>query len=114
MTEKPKVYVAGPCDNGETVANVRRAVATGDWLFSLGCIPFIPHMAVIWNLILPRSYEDWMEVGMAWLPCCHAVFRMPGDSPGADRECTQATERGIPVLQTREELLEWVEVWRTK
>jgi len=114
MAEKPRVYVAGPYTSGDVAVNVRRAITTGDWLFSLGCIPFVPHFSHFSHLILPRPYEDWMEIDLAWLPCCHALFRMSGDSPGADRECSQATDRGIPVLRTREELVEWMELWRSK
>ena len=44
-----------------------------------------------------KGYEQWMKLDLAWLDKCDALLRLPGESPGSDREVDAAKERGIPV-----------------
>jgi hypothetical protein len=100
-----RVYVAGPYSGGDTVANINRAIFNGDWLLSLGYVPFIPHLTGFWHLIHPHKYEDWLAYDMAWLRMCDAILRLPGESPGADREEQEAMRIGIPVFLSVPELI---------
>jgi hypothetical protein len=42
-------------------------------------------------------YETWMEISLSLLSACHALLRLPGESPGADREIGFALSVRIPV-----------------
>lgn len=100
MTGKRLVYVAGPLTTGNQDRNVNRAVKVADNIRAWGGVPIIPHLSTIWAMISDRhwSYEDWMEVDFAYIKRCDALYRMPGDSPGADREVRYAESLGIPVF----------------
>ena len=100
-----RVYVAGPYSGGDTLANIARAVFHADWLLSLGYIPFVPHLTGFWHFYHPRKYEEWLAYDMAWLRMCDALLRIPGESPGADREVALAESLGIPVFYSVPELI---------
>ena len=93
-----RVYVAGPFTHGDQTANVRRALATADRLRDQGLVPVIPHLLATCDLVKPRPYEFWMQECISHLLTCNVVARMPGYSPGADREIEVATAAGIPWL----------------
>lgn len=109
-----RVYVAGPysktCCRISTSGNVRNAVLAGDELWARGFVPYIPHLTHLWDLISPKSYEEWLELDNCFLPCCRAVLRLPGESSGADKEVELAENLGIPVFSTIELLVDWFRI----
>lgn len=94
----PKVYVAGPFSKGDQFVNVRRACDAAQDLRLLGFIPFNPLLSSLAHFAHPMSYEEHMSEDLAWLSVCDAVFRIPGESPGADREVFLARRLRIPVF----------------
>ena len=94
-----KVYVAGPMTGNTMVANVRRAIVAADALLEAGHAPFVPHLFYFWNQIREHSYEMWMDLDLRWLKACDAIVRLPGESPGADREVAAARHLAIPVFE---------------
>ena len=100
-----KVYIAGPYTKGDTAINVREAILAGDQIYSMGFIPFIPHLTHFWHIVCPRPYEQWLKLDIEWLLVCDAVLRLPGDSSGADAEVLLATNSGIPVYFGMEEFI---------
>lgn len=96
--DAPLVYVAGPLTRGDLINNVREAVLAGERLRSGGIAPVIPHLTAFWHFLTPNNYEAWMDYDFAVLSRCDGLLRVPGDSPGADREVAFARERGIPVF----------------
>ncbi|MEK7381836.1 MAG: DUF4406 domain-containing protein [Elusimicrobiota bacterium] len=103
---RPRIYVAGPYTLGDSVLNVRAAILVADELWQLGYAPFIPHETMLWHLVAPKSYEEWMTIDREWLGACDAVFRLPGESKGADREVEDARSRGLPVHFTISSLVD--------
>lgn len=104
-----RVYVAGPIganDEGRSV-RVRAAIDAGEKIRRAGMFPFIPHIAEEWSKIHEHTYECWMRYDDAWLVVSEAVFRVPGHSPGADREVARAAELGIPVFHDFDSLVAW-------
>jgi hypothetical protein len=101
------VYVAGPLTCGDVLANTRLAIIAGNNLRNDGYIPFIPHLTVFWDMVFPRSYEDWMSQDFEWLSRCDALYRLPGESGGADREVKLAKKLGIPVFTDYFKLSVW-------
>jgi len=103
-----RVYVAGPLTQGNYWQNVEAAQAAGAALMRAGHAPFIPHLYAYLALHEDAwvfSYEDWMTLDFKWLSQCEAVLRLPGHSPGSDRETKRAHELAIPVYYNLEELL---------
>jgi len=94
------VYIAGPYTHGDVAVNVRSAVAAGLDIADAGHVPFVPHLFHFAHLVFPQPYEVWMQLDLSWLACCHAVLRLPGHSPGADREVERAMQLGLPVYHS--------------
>lgn len=105
------MYVAGPISRfapgGSQFLNAREGVLVAERLRAAGLVPFCPHLSALWELITPVPYEAWMELDFAWIERCDALLRMPGESPGADREVAFAREHGVEVFDNEPELLAW-------
>ena len=84
------IYVAGPYTKGDVARNVREAIITGNNLRALGHTPFIPHLTHFWHLLVPHEIDYWYAYDMEWLEKCDAVFRIGGESKGADAEEARA------------------------
>lgn len=95
------VYVSGPLTTGGPVAlsrNIRRAVEAGCALIERGYIAVVPHeKALLCEEIFRQSYAAWLEYDFRVIERCDAVLRLPGVSPGADREAAHARALGLPV-----------------
>lgn len=104
-----RVYVAGPYTNGDVQDNVDKAISIGESIWRHGHIPFIPHLFHYWHLQHPGNYEKWATLDIAWLLRCDAIYRIDGESPGADMEVAVARAHNMPVFYTMNGLCEWVE-----
>ena len=82
--------------------NVRDAIRAAHAAASLGAAVHVPHLSYHWHVMFPRPYEDWMADDFEVIARCDALYRMDGESPGADREVAFATEHAIPVLRDME------------
>lgn len=104
------VYIAGPLTHGDQCLNVRAAVMAGNRLMRAGHDVIIPHLFVYVEMMDPvsdertTSYDEWLARDLRLLKRCDCVLRLPGTSPGADREVTYAREHGIPVYFDEHEL----------
>ena len=52
----------------------------------------------------PMDYETILKQDLAWVKKCDALLRLPGDSPGADREVQYALSQGLLVTQSMDYL----------
>lgn len=94
------IYVAGPLTNGDSWANVNRAIRVGEAVRRAGYVPLIPHLSILHALLFPGvGYEDWMKQCLEYVSRSDIVLRMPGASKGADREVEFALSVGIPVVE---------------
>ena len=100
----PLVYVAGPFSKGDVMLNIRAAMNTTRTLIDRGFVVFCPHLSGFQHLVDPRSYDEWLAYDLKVILCCDAVYRMPGESPGADKEVVFAVSHGIPVYSSLETL----------
>ena len=85
-----RIYVAGPLSEGDHGDNVRTAILVATALLDAGHHPYLPHLTAFWHLVTPRDYEVWMDLDIEWIKQCEALVRLPGESPGADREVIAA------------------------
>lgn len=104
-----RVYIAGPYSAGDVELNVLEAKRAGALVMRAGHAPYIPHLNHDFHRDYPADYEDWLRVDLAYLQTCHYLLRIPGFSPGADKEVAAALAANIPVFYTDEELLEHLE-----
>lgn len=103
-------YVSGPFGKNDEgrMARVEAALAAGARLLAAGLQPLVPHTSHWWGERHPQHYERWMEYDFAWLERCDAVLRIPGESPGADREVALArTKLKKPVFFDESRLVAW-------
>lgn len=98
------IYVAGPYTKGDIAKNVRDAILMGNTLRAMGFTPFVPHLTHFWHMLISHDIDYWYEYDMEWLGKCDALFRLPGESTGADAEEARAQELGIPVFHDLHEL----------
>jgi hypothetical protein len=98
-----KIYVSGPYSK-HMVEGTRNAILAAEKLRKMGHLPFVPHLSLLWDLICPSPYEEWIEYDLEWLAHCDAILRLPGESPGADREVQFAIETGKEVFYNIEEI----------
>ncbi len=107
-----KVYLAGPYSHfppgGSVADNVITAIDAAHVLLDHGFVPYTPHLSHFLEARRSRPYEEWMQLDLAWLACCEALVRLPGHSPGADREVHYALWNGIAVYNGLAALLRTV------
>lgn len=102
------VYIAGPLTKGDRTLNVRNAMLVAIELIKHGYHPYCPHLSHFLQLLNPLPYETWMKLCLAWLVVCDALIRLPGESPGSDREEAFCRLNHIPIYYSVEEFLEAV------
>lgn len=98
------IYIAAPYTQGNIALNVRRAIFAGETVLYHGHTPFIPHLTHLWDLLCPKSWNEWMEIDKVYLSKCDGLLRLPGDSKGADIEVEWAREMNIPVYHDIKEM----------
>ncbi len=105
MTPRPRVYIAGPISIGNQFHNCAKAIHVATDVVRMGCAPYVPHLTCLWDMVnMSLTYEDWLQMCFDWIPTCHALLRVPGESPGADKEVAFAMSLGIPVFYSVEQL----------
>ena len=52
-----------------------------------------------------REFKKWIELDFVWLAHCNVLFRLPGESTGADMEVAEAKRLGIPIVYGLGELI---------
>lgn len=107
---KPLVYLAGPITKPDPLVNTHHALHLAARILGEGVVtPFVPHLTVLWELVLPQDYETWLAYDFEIIAKCNALLRIPGESAGADREVVHASELGIPIFHTVEDLYAWAQ-----
>ena len=99
------VYIAGPYTHPDPVENTHKVIQVADYLMQFGFSPYVPHMNIIWHLVIPHDPDFWYKYDLEWLKKCDCLLRLSGKSLGADEEVKFAKELGIPVYYTTDELL---------
>ncbi len=109
---RPKIYVAGPMTgSGCPYGNIAEAYRFATDLWDKGWCPVVPHGAALWAMQpgAPFTGAGWLEYDFELLAGCAALFRMPGVSPGGDKEVERARELGLDVyLSSGWEQVPWV------
>lgn len=97
------IYVSGPYSS-DPPTNTVRAILAGEDVERMGGIPLVPHLSHLWDALSPHEWAYWLRIDLALVARCDVVYRLPGDSQGADLEVAEARRLDIPVIESREEL----------
>jgi len=103
------VYVAGPMRSG-LEKGVHAAIKVADELVANGFHPYLPQLQFMWNLVSPKDdvYAFFLPMDFTIIEyVAHALLRLPGESPGSDREVEQAIHCGKPVFHSVRDLVAW-------
>lgn len=107
-TKKPLVYIAGPITKPCPIKNMRQGLMMWKAFYQEGVItPFTPHTSVLQDAIFPMPYDNWLDYDFDIILHCDAVYRMSGESRGADLEVEFARKHNIPVFYNVRELYAW-------
>jgi nucleoside 2-deoxyribosyltransferase len=104
--KRPLIYLAGPYTKPDPCENTHRAIVTANKLIDLGFDVFIPHLSHFWHTVTPKPYTWWTEYDLRILQRCDIVYRMLGESPGADTEVAYAQELDILVVHEGEDIID--------
>jgi hypothetical protein len=104
-----RIYLAGPIGPAQgREERIAEAIGWAERLRKLGLAVFVPHCFAGWYQSFDLTYDECMALDAVWLRQCEALFRMPGRSPGADKEVLLARELGLPVFTDVEALRHWM------
>lgn len=95
---KQLIYIASPYTLGNVEENVKISLRAANELFDNGFLAFSPLWIHYCDQLQSRTYEDWTRILDQYIMFCHAVYRLPGESKGADHEVKFAETLGIPVF----------------
>lgn len=98
-TVVPMIYIAAPYSEPDPVANTKHAIRIAEALLKAGFTPLVPHLTMLWDIVSPKPYEEWLDYDEELLARCDAVLRVPGYSVGATRETRFAESLHIPVIR---------------
>jgi hypothetical protein len=102
-----RVYIAGPLTALPVgyIKNLNTMGKVYEDILRMGVAPYNPGSDIIQGLVAGDfELEDYTRVSMAWMKAAHVVFRMEGESKGADAEVQTAAELDIPIAHTFAEL----------
>lgn len=100
MKYRPLLYVAGPYTRPDPVENTHRAIKTATAIYDhTDWMPVLPHLTMLWHVVVPRPLEFWYAFDMNMLNGCQGFVRLPGPSSGADAEEQVAIELGLEIVE---------------
>lgn len=117
--QRPRAYIAGPISQGDLKHNLNQAKRAFSDLERLGYAVLCPHLSCYLGetgsadqdyATRPQidpfgfGHERWLENDLPWVRVADLVYRLPGDSVGADQEVALAKSLGIPVVTSLEQL----------
>lgn len=104
----PLVYFAGPYSHDDPVENTHIAMELWHEVWKKGLIiPICPHWSMFQHFLHPLPYKDWLNYDLHIVSRCDALFRMEGESSGADAEVAFARDNKIPIFRVMAELEDW-------
>lgn len=106
MSERQRIYVAGPMSQGDLAANIKMATCAGVALIQAGFAPLVPQLSAYMDgptakhNICGITHGQWLNADLRWVAVSDAVVRLPGKSIGADMEVAEARRLRIPVYDS--------------
>ncbi len=101
------VYLASPYTLGDVGKNVGVHLNIANSLISMGFCVIAPLLSHFLHILYPRPWETWLKLDFELLSRSDVVYRVEGESAGADIEVREAEKLGIPVVYSLDELGVW-------
>lgn len=105
---KALVFISCPYSKPSPSANVHRSAREYDWVWQSFEDRVIPVSMVVssnmQDMIIPREYDQWLDLCLAMLRRCDLLYVLPGESSGVEKEIALAKSLGIPIVHSRGEL----------
>lgn len=108
MSNLAKIYISGPITKGDQEHNFSQAAVAQHHLMKLGAAPLNPMLSMKLPSHDQHSHETWIATDLAWVKHADAVYRLPGESVGADQETAFAEARNIPVFHSLDKLEQFI------
>ena len=109
---RPRLYLSGPITKGSRTENFSVACNTHTALLGKGFAVMNPMLSMMHPDAWTIPHATWLESDLPWVAVSDVVFRLPGESAGADEECQFAETKGIPVFTRWHELMAWLQTWQ--
>lgn len=90
------IFIAGPLTDDPAVG-LRRALDVHAAILDEGLAAFCPHLHHYADVVHPRTHDEWVNLGLEFVRRSDHVYRIEGESPGADAQVDYAIEQSIPV-----------------
>lgn len=103
---RPRIYISGPISKGDKFDNLNQASDAHKWLIDNGFAPLNPILTMLIPWADDVEHKTWMECDLPWVEMADALFRLPGESDGADQEVRFARENDVPVFTDLDDLKE--------
>jgi len=98
------IYIAHPISIGTPDVNMRNLIDACEQVWRMGHYAYGALLNLTWEVVYPKSEKQYLEHDIGWLKKCDIVWRLPGESKGADQEVRKAKELGIPICYSLKEL----------
>lgn len=102
-TRRRRVYVSGPITGGDRNWNQYQANVAHRRLLQAGFAVLNPMPTGVLPFAWEKpedggiTHEEWLDSDKAWIAVSDMVYRLPGESKGADIEEAFANSIGVPV-----------------
>jgi len=104
---KKLIYIAAPYTYPDPVENTHKVIQIAEKVIQAGHTPYIPHLNLLWHLIVPHPPRFWYIYDLEILKRCDILLRMDGSSEGADREVQFAKDNNILIIYGIDDLMNW-------
>ena len=104
LMRRTVVYLACPMSIGSHTQNVINCIKVADELIIKGYSPIVPVLTSMWDIVSPKTHEEWLQYDFGLVGVSDCLLRIPGVSVGADMEMDYAVRNVIPVFTSRYDL----------
>lgn len=108
---KTAVFVSGPYSNN-IEENLNNVIEVSNKLIDMGFVPVIPHFYHYIEVKHEKPYDVWLNCALGLLERSDIYFRLPGESPGADKEEAFADELDMVKYYSIDDLLQDTELFK--
>ena len=104
---KKLIYIAAPYTYPDPIENTNKVIKTAEQIIQVGHLPYIPHLNLLWHIVVPHPPEFWYAYDLAILKRCDALLRVEGLSEGVEREVQFAIDNNILIIYGIDNFINW-------
>jgi len=98
------IYIASPITIGDPATIKGKVADIIQFIYKAGHLAYPPMYMEPWEIKYPIAYEDVLEYDLKWLEKCDILYRVEGESKGADIEMAHARKLNIPIVKDIKQL----------